>query len=68
MDTLLNVQNTGQTTPGLGLRWDPVRNVALKAQWERVRVDEGAVGFFSHAVTINQRPINVYSVAVDFVW
>lgn len=68
VDTLLNVQNTGQTTPGLGLRWDPVRNVALKAQWERVRVDEGAVGFFSHAVTINQRPINVYSVAVDFVW
>lgn len=61
---------SGQTTSSLGLRWDVANNIAVKFQVDHVDLDEGSVGRF-----LNVQPafepggnVNVYSVAVDFVF
>lgn len=61
---------SGQTTSSLGLRWDAANNIAVKLQLDHVDLDEGSVGRF-----LNVQPafepggtVNVYSVAVDFVF
>ena len=59
-----------QNTTSAGLRWDFMRNVDLKLQYDRTRLGEGSPG-----VLINlQRgfqpggTVNLVSIAVDFVW
>lgn len=58
-----------QNTTTLGVRWDAVRNVAVKAQFDRVDLGAGSAGRF-----VNAKPgfagstVNVLSVAVDFVF
>ena len=61
--------NSEQTTSSIGLRWDAVKNVAIKAQFDRVTLGAHSVGSF-----VNVKPAmlgrgsNVASVAVDFVY
>lgn len=59
-----------QSTVSAGLRWDAIENVALKAQYDRVRPTDGSRG-----TLINRRDdfrsgqtVHVASVALDFVF
>nr|WP_315398748.1 hypothetical protein [uncultured Duganella sp.] len=58
-----------QSTTSLGLRWDAMKNTAVKVQVDRVNLPTGSTGFFT-----NVRPalagsnVNLVTVAVDFVF
>jgi predicted porin len=67
LNTLLVSSNTAMKTVALGARWQFHRNADLKVQWDRVKLPNGAVGNFNSNVPIAS-PVNVYSVAVDFVF
>jgi hypothetical protein len=63
-------QATSQRTIGLGLRWDAVKNVALKTQYDSVKLDTGSTGQFANVqpgFTPGSR-IGIFSLAVDFVF
>lgn len=64
---LINSQIVEQRGTALGLRWDAWRNVAVKAQYERVDT-KGTNGFFLVNGASPTRPVNVFSLAVDFVF
>lgn len=61
--------NTEQTSTSIGLRWDVVKKVAIKTQFDHVSVGRNSIGYF-----INVRPAmaggssNVASIAVDFLY
>lgn len=68
VDGFVATQYRSQKTWAMGVRWDAMRNVAVKAQFDRVKPT--GPGFF-----INVQPgfgsgssVNVYSVAVDTVF
>jgi len=68
VDATLASQTRNQKTGALGLRWDAYRNIAVKAQFERIK--PSGPGLF-----VNTQPgfgsgatVNVYSVAVDTVF
>ena len=73
LNGLLNAQLSvvpRQTTWSVGLRWDFLRNAAIKVQWDRVRRADGSIGTFA-----NLQPgftpggtVNIVSAAVDFVF
>jgi hypothetical protein len=59
-----------QNTTSAGLRWDFMKNLDLKLQYDRTRLGEGSAGLL-----INLRPgfergsaFDVFSAAIDFVW
>lgn len=58
-----------QSTTSLGLRWDAMRNTAVKLQFDRIDLPRGSTGFFT-----NVRPglagskVNLVTVAADFVF
>jgi hypothetical protein len=59
-----------QNTSSLGLRWDAVKNVAVKAQYDRIKLSPNSAGSL-----INVQPgfvgggqVNLFTVAVDFVF
>lgn len=64
-------------TKSLGVRWDFYRNMAFKAQYDRVRADQG-IGLFYRTTpstaTVNNTPatqsspVNVLSFSIDFVF
>jgi hypothetical protein len=65
----VNAGNESQTTLTAGLRWDFMKNLDLKVQYDNVRLDAGSTGLF-----VNEQPgfrpgstANVFSLAVDFV-
>ncbi len=62
-----DAQNTQQKTLGLGVRWDAMRNVAVKAQWDSIK-PTGAGQFYGAAPGFGNKRVNVVSVAVDFVF
>jgi hypothetical protein len=65
---LIASQFTEQNTVGLGLRWDAWRNIALKAQYERID-PKGSAGLFTNPQPgFGAKTVNVYSLAVDFVF
>jgi predicted porin len=67
VDVIVASQQASQKTVALGLRWDAMRNVALKAQFDRIRPD--SVGFFAHPQAgFGGGHVNVYSLAVDMVF
>ena len=68
VDTVLFRQNLAQKTDSIGVRWDAWKNIDVKAQYDRVRPSEGAVGLFNRVTTPLPSSVNVYSVAVDFVF
>jgi len=61
--------DVGQDSTALGVRWDAYKNIAVKAQYDRVKTHNGGNGQF-----INPKPgfgsdaVNVFALAVDFVW
>ena len=59
-----------QSTASLGLRWDFLKNAALKLQYDRVDLDPGSRGTFGN-VQPDFQPggrVQLYSAAVDFVF
>jgi len=59
-----------QTTWSAGVRWDAWRSVALKAQYDHVRRDQGTNGTFGN-IQPGFQPggsANIFSVAADFVF
>lgn len=68
VDGLLNGVNTNQATQAVGVRWDAWRNVAVKAQYERVDT-KGGYGLFRNVGGPRPTdPVNVLSLAVDFIF
>ena len=59
-----------QSTVSAGLRWDAVENVALKAQYDRVRPTGGSRGTLINrqADFRSGETVHVASVALDFVF
>jgi len=59
-----------QSTWSAGVRWDLAPNMALKAQYERVRPEDGTRGFFSNTQPDFRtgQAAHVTSVALDFVF
>ena len=68
VDGLTHQQDLAQKTDSIGLRWDAYKNVAVKAQYDRIKPADGAVGLFNRVTTALPSSISVYSVAVDFVF
>jgi hypothetical protein len=63
------LRSVGQKTTAIGFRWDAMKNIAVKGQYDRIRVDAGGVGLFSNVLPgFGAEPVNVYSLAVDFVF
>jgi hypothetical protein len=60
-------QSTPQKTVALGIRWDAMRNVAVKAQWDSIR-PTGAGQFYGAVPGFGNKRVNVLSAAVDFVF
>lgn len=65
-------RNKAQRSIGAGLRWDAERNVAIKAQFERIQPGPGGLGIFLPNQPSDylkpDGPTHVLSVAVDFVF
>ncbi len=67
VERFVNGSRFDQSSLALGLRWDFQPQVALKMQWERVRVHPNGSGLWANATT--QGAVNhVSSVALDFVF
>lgn len=65
-------RNKAQRSIGAGLRWDAGRNVAVKAQLERIQPGPGGLGIFLPSQLGDylkpDGPTHVLSLAVDFVF
>ena len=69
VDSTLAGQNVAQKTDSLGVRWDVYKNIDIKAQYDRIKVGDGAKGFFNDAKPgFGGTTVSVYSVALDFVF
>jgi hypothetical protein len=58
-----------QQTTFAGVRWDVVRNIALKAQWDGIRGDESSL--FPYRQDNRARwdgRMDVYSLTMDFLF
>ncbi len=63
-------QDADQDTTSLGLRWDFMKNVAAKVQFDRISLKGGSTGRL-HTFTgvgFSSSTVNVLSAAVDFVF
>ncbi|MDY0743672.1 porin [Paucibacter sp. R3-3] len=67
VDATTAAQSTPQKTAALGVRWDAWRNVAVKAQWDSIKPTGGGQFHVTDAAFDDKR-VNVYSLAVDFVF
>lgn len=68
VDDTLASQTRNQKTSALGVRWDAYRNVALKAQYERVTPNGPGLFIPIQAGFGTGASVNVYSLAVDLVF
>ncbi len=59
---------TAQKTDALGLRWDAYKNLDVKAQIDHITPASGSRGFFNSPKPGFGAAVNVYTVAVDFVF
>jgi len=59
-----------QRTTSAGVRWDFIKNVDLKLQYDRTRLGEGSPGLLTNLQPGFQPggTVNLISVAIDFVW
>ncbi len=60
-------QSTPQKTIALGMRWDAMRNIAVKAQYDSIKTT-GAGQFYNPQPGFANQRVGVYSLAVDFVF
>lgn len=66
---LLASGNTSQKSWSLGLRWDLAKNMALKAQYDRLRPDHGSTaGLLMSGSTSTLSARSVATLAMDFVF
>jgi len=68
VDGLMDSLNITQATTALGVRWDAYRNVAVKAQYERVDTTGGYSLFRNVGGPRPADPVQVLSLAVDFIF
>ncbi|MCK9686107.1 hypothetical protein [Scleromatobacter humisilvae] len=68
VDTVLFRQNLAQKTDSIGMRWDAWKNIDVKAQFDRIKPTQNGTGLFNRVNTTLPSSVNVYSVAVDFVF
>ncbi|MFC5500207.1 porin [Caenimonas terrae] len=71
LNALLNNQfNGSQTTVSAGVRWDFMKNTALKLQYDHVRNGAGSAGQLAHPLPalVRGSSYNLLSVALDFVF
>lgn len=68
--TLNNQFNGNQATTTAGVRWDFMKNAALKVQYDRVKLGSGSAGRLAHPLPALARggSFNLFSVALDFVF
>lgn len=60
---------TDQSTAGVGLRWDAIKNIAFKAQFEHVKVGAGSFGTFTNVKPgMMNSSSNVATLTADFVF
>jgi hypothetical protein len=59
-----------QNTTSVGSRWDVVKNVDLKLQYDHINLGAGSAGTLINVQPDFQRggSLNLISIAVDFVW
>lgn len=67
VDGATAAQSTPQKTIAVGVRWDAMRNLAVKAQFDRIKTT-GAGQFYDADASFWNKRVNVYSLAVDFVF
>ena len=61
--------DVGQASTALGVRWDAYKNIAIKAQYDRVETHNGGNGqFIKPKPGFGADAVNVFAVAIDFVW
>lgn len=63
----INFLSPHQHTTSLGARWDLAPHMALKAQWDHVRVHDAGGGLWLKSTRDGTRA-NVFAVALDFVF
>lgn len=69
ISSILFGTNDSQHSEAVGLRWDVYKNIALKAQYDRVTVSPGASGTFQKATAaLSQKPVSVFAVSCDFLF
>ena len=68
VEGLVANSNISQKTQALGLRWDAWKNIDVKAQVDHITPDSGARGLFNNPKPGFGGAVNVYTVAVDFVF
>jgi len=77
VQSLQDTQKVDQRTTTVGLRWDAMSNVAVKAQWDHVTKPADSYGWFftkdpaaaqSQSFLRDSRRVNVLSLAVDVVF
>ena len=56
-----------QSTDAIGVRWDFYKSLALKVQIDHIKPKDGSGAFLNPAPTFTG-PVNVYAVALDFVF
>lgn len=67
VDGLVAGQHVAQKSAGVGVRWDAMRNIAVKAQFDRVKPT--TVGLFTaDKPGFGGKNVNVYSLSVDTVF
>ena len=59
-----------QRTISVGSRWDVMRNIDLKMQYDRINLGAGSAGTLINVQPGFQRggTVNLLSIAIDFVW
>jgi hypothetical protein len=70
LNTTLDQFNATQHSTSVGVRWDFMKNLALKGQYDRVQPEVNSNGRFINTQPGYQqgRSADVYSVALDFVF
>jgi hypothetical protein len=59
-----------QRTISVGSRWDVMRNIDLKLQYDRINLGAGSAGTLINVQPGFQRggTVNLLTIAIDFVW
>lgn len=70
VNQILSGSNSTQSTTSVGVRWDAVRNVAIKAQYDHVSLGDGSSGRFTKVQPGFERggKVDLLTVSVDFVF
>ena len=68
VDQIMADAHVEQKTMTVGVRWDLVRNVALKTQWDGIRGTASSIFPYRREQADWTGKMDVFSVSVDFVY